>query len=320
MDGQPFYHIRPNKYVDRQIFVQILKALNRQVDISKYVYVGMGSYTFEDYKLLHKEIGINRMISLENNPKCFRRANYNKPLRCITLVPQSTTDYIANMDSSTDQFVFWLDYTAPKEIGKQFDDFCRLISKLNEHDIVRITVNANPAALGNPSEPGVGLWEYRLGILKERLGEFVPPSVVNEDMTKARYPLALLSCLEKASMDTLADQSKSLLPLMSSIYDDNTQMLTMTCVVIKNSANTKAYKKNTDLKRFCNFSWNNPLMICMPPLTTKEVLQINNELPTKSNGKLIAKKFDFIFGGDEVGLKSYLKYYREYPHFHSVNF
>lgn len=320
MGDQPFYHTRPNKYVDRQIFTQILKSLNRQLDISKYTYVGMGSYMFDDFKLIHNEVCISKMISLEKDLQTFKRATFNKPLKCISLLQMSTSEYIASLEPGQDHYIVWLDFTEPRQLGCQFNDFCRLISKLNEHDVVRITLNANPTSLGKPQNDDISLWDYRLSVLKDRLGDFVPATVGSDDLIKARYPLVLLSCLEKAQFDTLQDQSKYFLPLSASIYDDNTQMLTLTGVILKNAENISLYKRNTDLKRFCNFKWDNPLLICMPPLTPKEILHINNELPVKTHGKLIKKKYSFIFEGNEVGLNSYLRYYKEYPHFHSVSF
>lgn len=320
MGSQPFYHLRPNKYVDRQIFSQILKSLNRNLCIKDYTYVGMGSYMFDDFKLLHNSVGIDNMISLETNDKIYKRALFNKPLKCIVLAQQSTSDYIANMDASTGHYIFWLDYTDPKEIGQQFDDFCRLISVLDEHDIIRITLNANPSSLGKPAETEINLWNYRLAELKNRIGDFVPTTITSEDMITKQYPFVLLSCLKKAYLDTVKDQDKEFLPLCTSVYDDNTQMLTLTGIIIKCKKDITLYKKNTDLKKYCNFLWDKPLKICMPALTPKEIIHISNELPTKSNGKLIEKKYSFVFSNDNDGLKSYLSFYKEYPNYHPVNF
>lgn len=319
MGSQPFYHLRPNKYVDRQIFAEVLKSLNRNIEIQDYTYIGMGSYMFDDFKLLHNTVGINQMISLETDPEVYKRATFNRPLKCIELIQQSTTDYIASMDPDNCNHVFWLDYTDPSGIGAQFDDFCRLISTLNEYDIIRITLNANPAALGKPSSQDTDLWEYRLEELKDRLGDFVPNSVTASQLVKKRYPLVLLSCLKKAYLNTVEGQERRFLPLYSTVYDDNTQMLTLTGIVIMSEENENAFKRNQELKKYCNFSWDKPLDICMPALTPKEILHINNELPIKSEGKLIGKKYAFVFKDDLDALRSYLRFYKEYPNFHSIN-
>lgn len=319
MGSQPFYHLRPNKYVDRQIFSEVLKSLSRNIEIQDYTYIGLGSYMFDDFKLLHNTLGIGKMISLENDPLTYRRAAFNKPLKCIKVVQQRTSDYIANMDPCNNSHIFWLDYTDPSGIGAQFDDFCRLICILNEYDIIRITLNANPTALGKPNSEETNLWEYRLIELRNRLGDFVPTSVTPNDLIKKKYPLVLLSCLKHAYLKTIIGKERRFLPLYSTVYDDNTQMLTLTGIVIMNEESGAIFKQNKELKKYCNFQWDNPLSIFMPELTPKEVIRINNELPVKSKGKLIEKKYEFVFKKNPDMLQSYLRFYKEYPNFHSVN-
>lgn len=319
MGSQPFYHLRPNKYVDRQIFAEVLKSLSRNVEIQDYTYIGMGSFMFDDFKLLHNTLGIGKMISLEVDPLMYQRAYFNKPLKCIKLIQQSTTDYIANMDPGNNNHVVWLDYTDPSEIGTQFDDFCRLICTLNEYDIIRITLNANPTSLGKPPSEE-DLWAYRLDTLRQRLGDFVPTSVVPNELVKKRYPLVLLSCLKKAYLKTIVGKERRFLPLYSTVYDDNTQMLTLTGIVVMCEENGEAIRHNRELRKYCNFEWDNPLNIFMPELTPKEIVHINNELPIKTEGKLISKKYEFVFKNNPDMLRSYLRFYKEYPNFHSVNF
>ncbi len=320
MGSQPFYHLRPNKYVDRQIFAEVLKSLSRNVEIQDYTYIGMGSFMFDDFKLLHNTLGIGKMISLEVDPLMHKRASFNKPLKCIKLIQQSTTDYIANMEPGNNKHIVWLDYTDPSEIGAQFDDFCRLICTLNEYDIIRITLNANPTSLGKPPSEEENLWEYRLDTLRQRLGDFVPTSVVPNNLVKKKYPLVLLSCLKKAYLKTIVGKERRFLPLYSTVYDDNTQMLTLTGVVVMCEENGEVFKQNKELRKYCSFEWDNPLNIFMPELTPKEIIHINNELPIKAEGKLISKKYEFVFKNNPDMLRSYLRFYKEYPNFHSVNF
>ena len=86
MGSQPFYHLRPNKYVDRQIFAEVLKSLSRNIEIQNYMYIGMGSYMFDDFKLLHNTLGIEKMCSLEADSITYKRAVFNKPLKCIKII------------------------------------------------------------------------------------------------------------------------------------------------------------------------------------------------------------------------------------------
>ncbi|WP_407928292.1 O-methyltransferase, partial [Collimonas silvisoli] len=47
------YHLRQNKAVDRQLFVDLLTKLNRYKAIGDYSYVSFGGPYLEDFKLVH---------------------------------------------------------------------------------------------------------------------------------------------------------------------------------------------------------------------------------------------------------------------------
>lgn len=54
MASQPFYHLRPNKSIDRNLFVQTLIGLTSVFPVADYWYTGFGSYMFDDFKILHE--------------------------------------------------------------------------------------------------------------------------------------------------------------------------------------------------------------------------------------------------------------------------
>ena len=62
MANQPFYHLRPNKSIDRNLFIQTLIGLSSFFPISEYQYTGFGSYLFDDFKLLHDTLNIQHII------------------------------------------------------------------------------------------------------------------------------------------------------------------------------------------------------------------------------------------------------------------
>lgn len=83
MASQPFYHLRPNKSIDRNLFVQTLIGLTSVFPVADYWYTGFGSYMFDDFKILHERLNISKMISLEADPQVFSRAKFNLPYNCI---------------------------------------------------------------------------------------------------------------------------------------------------------------------------------------------------------------------------------------------
>ena len=116
----------PDGIADGGVIVTVTR-LNQSI-AALWADVGMGSYMFDDFKLIHNEVCISKMISLEKDLQTFKRATFNKPLKCISLLQMSTSEYIASLEPGQDHYIVWLDFTEPRQLGCQFNDFCRLIS------------------------------------------------------------------------------------------------------------------------------------------------------------------------------------------------
>lgn len=329
MSSNPFYHLRPNKYIDRHLFIEFLEYYNTVCQIENYQYIGFGSYMFDDFKLLHNRYNISDMISLEVDNTQYKRAIYNLPYKCIKVINKSSTDYIndGELDESKNKII-WLDYCSP-EIGAQFNDIASIYAQLNLNDVLRITFNANPASMGSKQssdEDAVALRTRRLHKLDSYIHDYISDDIKEEHMTHNGYPIVLIKCL-KNLLDSLREpliNNKFIIPAFTNIYEDGQQMLTITLVVvtpeIKEKLQTKI-KKN----KLMNFSWDNPLQTKIPSLTTKEIIEINTILPQKGSKTIankILKKLPFIFSEEnrELELYSYISYYKIYPHFHNINF
>jgi hypothetical protein len=320
----PFYHLRSNKYVDRLIFIDILSALSSLYPLSDYQYIGLGSYMFEDFKLIHRQFGISKLTSLEYDETEYKRAQYNVPFKCITVENTSATDYISNLVLPDTGTIIWLDYTSPGELKNQFEDYSSIIQKMHDGDILKITLNANPSSLGEPDCDARDemLHEFRKREIVSRLGDFAPDIQLIDTaklFTKS-YPYLLLECLERATYESFGPSNEKLfLPLLACIYDDGTQMLTLTGIVCKDRRSANKVKGLQDLKRKCEFSWIKADCICVPPLTIREMDSMNKLLPAKRR-TAIENRFDFIFRKDKSALSSYLKHYQNYPNYHDVSF
>lgn len=324
MADQPFYHLRPNKYIDRNLFVQILTYLNRLLPIEEYSYIGFGSFFFDDFKLIHNQLNISKMVSLENDPTVCERADFNKPFSCIQIENTTSSDYISNLSLDGERSIIWLDYTDPKELGSQFADFCSILDILNPNDIIRITLNANPSCLGDDPKD-VQLHQKRFNKLLDRIAEYMPIDTTEKNTTFHEYPRLLLRCLKKAAIKTLVEappyQKKFLFPLSSSIYKDGQQMVTLTAIVLDNHDEKENIKLCLAKCQQATFEWDKPCIIRVPPLTQKEILHINNLLPSSGARQQILDNFAFSFDceEDESPLDSYLNYYKYYPNFHHVS-
>ena len=316
--SNPFYHLRPNKYVDRQLFVAALERLNSYIQLCNYRYIGFGSYMFDDFKLMHTRLHISNMVSLECDPTSIERAKFNMPYSCIDLLQQSSTDFISNEELGLNGNIIWLDYTKPSELGMQFSDFAALLPMLHPNDVIRITLNAAPSSLGNSENKDV-IHEKRLEELKNRIGQYIPESIHPQNLTTREYPMTLLKCLKKASFSAI-NGSNYLLPLLATAYDDGQQMLTFTGIIANHEIEENIQGCFGDLE-FASLSWDKLNYVTIPELTIKEAIEINKKLPGDNAEQQIQDSFSFVFSKDKTEkLKSYISFYKYYPSFHSVNF
>ena len=326
MANQPFYHLRPNKSIDRNLFVQTLIGLSSIFPIPEYQYTGFGSYLFDDFKILHDTLNIQIMTSLERDPLEYKRAKFNIPYYCIEVKNIESTEYLSDLlveDESHN--IFWLDYVEPSELGTQLADYATLLNVLNAGDIVRITLNANPASLGKCENPDE-LHKMRFDKLKERVPDiYFPSSALSTDMTTQKYPLLLLKIIKNITMQILKDEPpynpKFMLPLFSSIYADGQQMITFTGIILDSHEVEKTIKKALKYYPHNTFKWDNPCRIEIPALSIREISEINKLLPKENVRQQLIEKFPFIFSEKEgQSVDSYISFYKFYPNYHQVSF
>src|SRR5579871_4490458 len=140
------YHLRPHKAIDRHLFIEILRMLDRfsQINLEGYRYIGFGAPFLEDFKTFHVEFGISKMDCIESDASAYSRQEFNNPFNFINLFQRTSSDYITSADFPRGEAkIVWLDYTSPRDIRQQLLDAQQLSEKLTEFDIVRFTFNSN---------------------------------------------------------------------------------------------------------------------------------------------------------------------------------
>lgn len=145
------YHLRQNKAVERALFLEQLHKINLWLDgkqlenLSAYRYIGFGGPFLEDFKSIHRELKITKMVSIEYDTDTLKRQEFNKPISCIELLeePTTSTNFIAS-DGFCESSIMWLDYVNT-DYQSQFDDLRNSIAKMAEYDILKVTLNSNVA-------------------------------------------------------------------------------------------------------------------------------------------------------------------------------
>lgn len=183
------YRLRPNKAVDRELFLSLLSRLAPSLDIAKYHYIGLGGPFLEDFRLIHARLGIRHMTCVEADPEVYKRQLFNRPIHSVECVYATLEGFLAE-NYLDDPVVIWFDFTAPGNLVGQINSFCSALGAAPTPSVFRVTLNANPGSLGHPPAGDVSaeldgfstgdratkptVQEWRLQRFKERLGDLFP--------------------------------------------------------------------------------------------------------------------------------------------------
>lgn len=340
MSGEKIpYHLRQNKHVERELFVDILSHIDRVLPIKQYLYVGFGGPYLEDFRVIHSHFGNPSMLSLEREPWVYQRQKMNVPYGCVECRNFASSEFIESFEeiiedfSRTSNVLVWLDYAAAAQLRQQVTEVHSLVAKLRPFDVLKITLNANPATLGgDPTRETLdGLRLLRLETLRSRLGDYLSSTVGTGDITADRYPPVLVRALEVASQRALRSSDFLLQPLGIFTYSDSQhQMLTVTCIVLHRNQVTEFLQKS-GLRNFefGSATWDKVVRISVPYLSVREKFYLDQLLYKKTQqrdrSRLKASVSQKLTLGqspavtDEM-IGQYLRFYRYYPHYHRIQF
>lgn len=316
------YHLRQNKAVDRALLVGLLKRVGYFNNISEYRYIGFGGPFLEDFKVIHHELKIKDMISIENNKNVMNRQKFNKPLSCIRILDdiKSSSEFLLehSFDKKT---ILWLDYVSFRELPQQIQDIRMSLNKMGNGDILKITLNGNSSNLGLPRNPDDDLNEYRLSKYTDMVTqEFLPADLTTDDVTHKNFPRTLLKTLKVVANSVMQNRPRERIHLLTSfIYEDGQKMLTVTMIILDDSTQDRFF---TDSRLrswpFFNEDWGHVQDITMPAISVRERLAIESLLPD-ADYESIYEKLGFYLGKDEEEgrsvMNSFIKHYREFPWF-----
>lgn len=307
------YRLRPNKAVDRELFLSLLMRLAPKLALEKYHYVGLGGPFLEDFRLIHGRLGIEKMTCIETEEQVHKRQLFNRPIASIECVHQSLEGYLdeTNLDSPA---IIWFDYTEPRGITSQIERFARTIGTVPIGSILRVTLNANPGSLGRPDGnlSEAELMEWRLQAFQRRLGALFPSGLIADGMKQESFGKSLLQALKLAvEKEVLSFRDRRIVWALATHYADGQAMVTAALVVCQND--DKSVEESVKAWEFYATT-NAPHRIDLPALSTLERLTMESnddaqakmgfELPTSNMG--------------ENPFEVFKKFYRIYPHFSRV--
>ena len=333
------YQLRPNKAVDRELFLSLLTRLAPHLGLEKYHYIGLGGPFLEDFRLLHSRIGIGRkrgsrtvgrLTCVESKPEVYKRQRFNRPVASVKCVHSTIEKFLDTTTISTPAII-WFDYT--KAAASHVHRFAATVGTVPVGSILRVTLNANPGE-GQDEEPsGRDLsvqvdgdvsadraqkptkTEWRLQRFKERLGALVPSGLAAESMTIEKYGPTLLQVLQLAvEKQVLSFTDRHVVWALATHYADDQPMVTATLIVCdRDDTNAEKLIKGWEFYSTPDA----PHRIEVPALSSLERLTMESNSNAKRKlGFDLAKVIDSKLGVDPIDV--FKQFYRLYPHFSRV--
>jgi len=326
MSGQSFsYPLRPGKFIDRGLFVELLQRVDRWTPMRDAVYVGFGGPCMEDHRVIHASLGLKKMISIENDPHVFGQQKFNRPLREIVCVLEDAKNFLDEFEAqlrrakirSSDRRILWFDYESPKELIHQLQALQTLIQLANDGDVIRITVNAHAASLGNSheGESEAKLKHRRLESIRTRFGDFLPEGADEESTTHTSYPRLVLEALKLAALRSTTNSGRTFLPLLMVQYADGQTMITLAGIVLRD-ADVVEFVDRTGVRKWPYYAgeWDNVERVFLAPhLTLRERLHLDQAI--MAGGKRLPARLGYLSKLQKTEDKDILKLYRRYQRF-----
>jgi len=327
-DPNPDFSLRKNKFVDRRVFVDALARLRCIRPLEEYLYIGMGGRSMEDHRAIHSILGIEMLLSFDEDASMIERQRLNAPSGKTRYLHASAKELIDELGAiirregfpSDAGRIIWLDYMRPGQLGHQLQEFRGLLSNLEGNDIVKVTLNADPESLGREKGSYNDLKTYRVNVLKSRLGEFGPAKIDAADVTPEGFAPILARAVEKVANDAFGGGSTlKLVPLSLIRYADGLQMLTITGIVLDRTADEPSFLERTGFGTWPLHSptWDRIHHVDIPYLTPRERALLERDISRSEPPDALRVFFDGDIG---AALEQYKLFKRYYPNFQHVWF
>lgn len=312
------YALRPAKQVERRMLIDAFQILGfAGFPIREYQYTGFGSLWFVDFILLHKILGIQRMVSVEGSERIAQRVVYNQPFRCVDTLVEMSYNVIPQL-SRDRKHILWLDYDRILEYS-HLSDARMAASQLSPGSILLITVDTEPppkppeeeapgdepAEKKAPEEGPAVTYNYFL----EVAAEYWDRTFTVEQFGDGGIPSVATRLLNRAITSGLsATPEVEFLPLFKFLYADGHRMLTIGGMI---GGRKERRRLNTSGLGDCVYIRRSladaPFEITVPPLTRRERLLLDQNMPCPEDW--VPEEFKL----EKKFLEKYRDIYRFFP-------
>lgn len=315
--------------MERHLLADLLDYVDRWRPLKDYLYVGFGGIYFEDFKLLHSQFAMPKMLSIESEEWVLPRQKKNIPYGCVDHEHCASGEFIRTVGQYRDKYqveniLCWLDHASPTRLASQLNDAKALVISLIPNDVLKVTLVASANSLATTAKSGPELFEKRLAILRERLlgTQFLPGDVTADQMRDEAYPGVLIGSFRRVVAEAMKENPALIFqPLGSYVYTDTTQILTITGMVLE-ASQLDSFMERTGLKSFdlAGLDWKLQ-RINVPDLSLREKLLLDRTIFNKTASEIEAA-IEFRLDEDPDNsiqmIENYVKFYRYYPNYHRI--
>ncbi len=300
------YELRPFKFTERRM---ILSCFQRICSYYKgdYQYIGFGGLAFTDFKLFHKELHINDLISIEGGDYSIEKLKFNSPFSFIKIKKSFSTVALSELPLDK-KIIVWLDYDGTLD-NYFFDDLTLLFSKMSAGSIYLVTCNRELKY----SETGS---EYTKEEFKQVFGNKTPFNISNADFNSDNNYKTIRKLILNHITKIIEDRNNNasrlkFIQLFNILYEEyrGAKMYTFGGVLMNESESVdQLCIQNFD---FITFN-DNPYRLKIPNLTRKEIDLVNTYL--FENEDLLVSQ-NIISASD---IEKYKKTYKYLPNYYDI--
>ncbi|WP_136685923.1 O-methyltransferase [Falsirhodobacter xinxiangensis] len=310
------YHLRPRKFVDRELFSEFVAQFVAVNDPNEYIYISMGGMHLTDHKAIYKKTSINCLLSFDGDDEVVQYQNYFKPFHNIHCENWMSHELPGRIDGIMQEHkksrkVIWLDYTA-SITGRQLDEVSAVVGKMGPLDIIRVTVNLQTLTR-DVMEKSLPLEQRTMAklqadYLRSMVGSYLPAGT--KEVSPGAIEVGLSECVESAFAKGLDGTGYVAKPVLLTQYSDTTNMFVATAVI--SDANSEVVPSGWKMSPA---DWHDITPINLPDFTVSERYRFDRVMHM-SEAEISAEVGYSLM--NDAQLKSYRALHRFYPTFDSV--
>ena len=314
------YRLRPNKFVDRELFAELISLLAAERDSNAYAYISMGGNHLSDHLAVYRRAGLRKLYAFDNDDQVVDRQKFNAPFDGLICETHRSSELPTRIDSiiqslDVDNVIIWLDFTEAKHL-EQLGEIQALCRSLRSGDVLRVTMNIDFRTLHKREsqlsaiENKLPVDEKRAALMKRALGAYMPRKI--KKVRGGEDAATVAESIARACELGIEEGSITLVPcpILITEYQDSSKMVSVT-LILADEDHPEPVPAGWNFKPS---NWSDVERIVAPDLSPREKFALEKEMHMDPD--MVSSKLGFKLDADAI--KAYARFHRFYPSFQMV--